>query len=208
MGTDNGGGGQRRQFRPTNGRPRSASAGAHSSECKNDAGLAGNGVTGGVNLYPTKNSSTTSTTGVWDVLSNSWWGVTGNSGGNYVIYSANYLNYYYDSTQRTTNTKIEVLQQGVASILNSTANVNIGLMRYDERGAGGMVLDPVLPIATNRAPILADVNKDAPSGTTPLSESPHHAYLISPAVAFTGNNSHTSICSPGDQRTGLKTCAA
>jgi|GEM_PF-220047 len=179
-------------------------------ECKNDAGVAGNGVTGGTLLWPSKNNSAGSAVGVWDVAANSWWSVVGNTGSPYVIYSANYLNYYYNSTTSSTNTKVAVLQQGVASILSSVSNVNIGLMRYDARGAGGMVLDPVLPIATNAAPILANVNADAPSGSTPISESLYEAYLYySGGGVYFGNNSYTTTCNNWvTSGAGLKTCAS
>jgi type IV pilus assembly protein PilY1 len=179
-------------------------------ECKNDAGLAGNGVTGGANLYPSKNSNATSANGIWDVLANSWWGVNGNAGGNYVIYSANYLNYYYDSATGSTNTKVAILQQGVASILASTANVNIGLMRYDSAGSGGMVQNAIAPIATNAAPILANVNNNAPSGNTPISETLYEAYLYfaGGAVNF-GNSSNSTTCNAWSvSGTGLKTCGS
>src|SRR5579862_8697807 len=179
-------------------------------ECKNDAGVAGNGSTGGNLLYPTKFTSATSTVGIWDTQANSWWNVVGNTGGSYVLYSANYLNYYYDSAETSTNTKVAVLQQAVAAILGSVSNVNIGLMRYDANGAGGMVLDPVAPVSTNSSQILADVNKNAPSGTTPISETLYEAYLYysNGAVHF-GNNSHTTTCTNWvTNAQGLKTCAS
>ena len=179
-------------------------------ECKNDAGQAGNGSTGGANLYPTKFANATSTAGIWDVAANSWWAVNGNAGGSYVIYSANYLNYYYDSQYVSTNTKVAVLQQAMASMLGSMSNINVGLMRYDARGAGGMVLNPIAPIATNAAPILANVNADAPSGSTPISESLYEAYeYFSGKAVYFGNNSYTTTCQQWTVSTsGLKTCAS
>jgi len=182
-------------------------------ECKNDASVAGNGIVGGSpsgNTYPSKNANATSTAGIWDLSANNWWAVSGNAGGAYVIYSANYLNYYYDSTQSSTNTKVAVLQQAAASILSSVSNVNVGLMRYDANGAGGMVLNPIAPIATNGPLILANVNADAPSGTTPISESLYEAYLYysGGGVQF-GNTSFGSLCSNWVvSGTGLKTCSS
>jgi len=180
-----------------------------SVECKNDAGVAGKGVTGGSTLYPSKNSDPSSTVGVWDVAANSWWSVVGNVGTSYVIYSANYLNYYYNSGTTTSNTKVEILQQGLKSILGSVSNVNVGLMRYDARGAGGMVMEPILPIATNEAPVLATVNSDAPAGTTPISESLYEAYLyFSGGGVHFGNTSYNTACTSWVTVSGLYTCAS
>ena len=177
-------------------------------ECQNDAGVAGNGSSGGNLLYPTKFANAASTVGIWDVQANSWWSVIGNAGGAYVLYSANYLNYYYDSSTSSTNTKVAVLQQAASAILNSVSNVNVGLMRYDARGAGGMVLDPVLPVATAGPQIIADVNANAPSGTTPISETLYEAYLYySGGGVHFGNNSYTTLCNNWVvSGTGLKTC--
>ena len=177
-------------------------------ECKNDAGVTGGGVAGGTLTYPTKIANPLSTTGIWDVQANSWWNVVGNAGGLYVIYSANYLNYYNNSATSSTNTKIAVLQQGVASILGSVSNVNVGLMRYDAQGAGGMVLEPVKPVSTNGPLILADVNANAPSGSTPISESLYEAYLYySGGGVYFGNNSYTTTCTQWVvSAQGLKTC--
>jgi type IV pilus assembly protein PilY1 len=179
-----------------------------SVECQDDAGVAGNGVTGGSNLYPTKLANGGSSTGVWDVKSNSWWSVSGNVGSSYQIYSANYLNYYYTPGTITSNTKVEVLQQGIKSILGSVSNVNVGLMRYDAKGAGGMVMEPVLPIATNSAAILATVNSDAPAGNTPISETLYEAYLyFSGGPVHYGLTSFNTACNNWVTVSGLFTCA-
>jgi len=179
-----------------------------SVECQNDAGVAGNGVTGGSNLYPSKLANAGSSTGVWDVKSNSWWSVSGNVGTGYVIYSANYLNYFYNSATTTSATKVQILQQGIKSILDSVSNVNVGLMRYDALGAGGMVMEPILPIATNEAPILATVNSDAPAGNTPISESLYEAYLyFSGGAVHFGNTSFNTACTNWVTVSGLYKCA-
>jgi type IV pilus assembly protein PilY1 len=190
--------------------PKLGVAGATDVECQNDAGVAGNGVLGGANLYPSKNSSTTSSTGVWDVVANSWWAVKGNAGGSYTVYSANYLNYYYDSRYVSTNTKVAVLQQGMASILGSVSNINIGLMRYDANGTGGMVTNAIAPLATNSGPVLATVNSDAPTGSTPISEVLYEAYLyFSGGKVNYGNKSQTSTCTQWVvSSSGMKTCAS
>jgi type IV pilus assembly protein PilY1 len=178
-----------------------------SVECQNDAGVAGNGSKSGNNLYPSKLSNASSTTGVWDVKANSWWSVSGNVGTAYVIYSANYLNYYHNSGTTTSATKVQILQQGIKSILDSVSNVNVGLMRYDAAGAGGMVMEPIRPIATNEAPILATVNSDAPFGTTPISETLYESYLyFSGGAVHYGNTSTNSVCTTWQTIGGLYQC--
>jgi len=181
-----------------------------SVECQNDAGVAGNGSKSGSNLYPSKLANAGSSTGVWDVKANSWWSVAGNVGTSYVIYSANYLNYYYNSATTTTATKVQILQQGIKSILDSVSNVNVGLMRYDAAGAGGMVMEPIRPLnPTNEATILATVNSDAPFGTTPISETLYESYLyFSGGAVHYGNTSTNSVCTTWATIGGLYQCTA
>jgi type IV pilus assembly protein PilY1 len=179
-------------------------------ECRNDNGVAGRGTLGDSKPYPSKAADNSSTTGIWDSnAANSWWSVSGNTGGSYVIYSGNYLNWSYNSAANVTNTKVAVLQDAMTSILNSATNINVGLMRYDARGAGGMVQNAIAPIASNRAPILANVNANAPTGTTPISESLFEAfrYFSGGAVDF-GQTSTTSRCNAWTTSGGLKTCSS
>src|SRR5258708_12289122 len=72
-----------------------------------------------------------------------------------------------------------------------------------------MVMEPILPIATNEAPVLATVNSDAPAGTTPISESLYEAYLyFSGGGVHFGNTSYNTACTSWVTVSGLYTCAS
>ncbi|MDE2221144.1 MAG: hypothetical protein KGJ52_12285, partial [Gammaproteobacteria bacterium] len=133
-------------------------------------------------------------TGVWD-LSKNYFSVA--SGGTYTIYSANYLSYVNDSSQSSTRSKMAIMHTAASSLLNSMTGVNVGLMRYNYRGTGGMVLAPIAPIdtGTNRADRVNLVSSWAPSGITPLSETYYEAYLyFSGQKVLYGNNSWSTSC--------------
>ncbi len=84
----------------------------------------------------------------------------------------NYLNYLYDSSHIDVHSKMSIMQSAMSSLMASMTGVNVGLMRYNLNGTGGMVLAPIAPIdtGTNRADDVALVQSWAPSGVTPLSE--------------------------------------
>ena len=145
-------------------------------ECLNDSGVDGDGVDA-ANLYPTKNSDPAATRGIWSTSANSWWGVFGNVGTSVTFYSANYINYANDTTLLVTQTKIKIMQDAIRQLLTSVQGVNVGLMRYDYRGAGGMVMNAVAPIATNATPITNTVNSWMAAGSTPLTKTLYEAYL-------------------------------
>src|SRR5258708_13976406 len=72
-----------------------------------------------------------------------------------------------------------------------------------------MVMEPILPIATNEAPILATVNSDAPAGTTPISESLYEAYLyFSGGGVHFGNTSTNAVCTNWQTQSGPFPCTA
>ena len=187
-------------------------------ECKADAGVHGDGVNplllyASTDTYSIQTTTTTPpgttvintdtvtscpvcATGVWTALpAKNYFAAV--SGGTYSIYSANYLTYLNDSSQSTTKSKMSIMHTAAASLLSSMTGVNVGLMRYDYRGHGGMVLAPIAPIdtGTNRADRIALVNSWAPDGITPLSETYYEAYLyFSGQPVNYGNNSYSTTC--------------
>lgn len=178
-------------------------------ECKADAGVSGDGVDG-TKLYASTDKfsiqTTTTTppgttvinsdavsafpgraTGVWDPVKNIFKVAAGGAGtctGSCTIYDVNYLNYIYDSTYNNTQSKMKIMQNAVSALMGSLSGINVGMMRYDVKGHGGMVLAPVdnIDTGTNRADVVNLVNSWAPSGVTPLSETLYEAYLY-----FSGN---------------------
>ena len=183
-------------------------------ECKSDAGVNGDGVDL-TKVYASKNtfSAVTTTTppappvtipilignqltGVWESASGQNY-FASSAGGTYTIYSPNYMNYLFNSTLNQTRSKISIMQNAASSLLTSLNGVNVGLMRYDLNGSGGMVLAPVADIAagTNRTDRINLIKSWAAAGVTPLSETYYEAYLYfsGGAVRF-GNTSTTSNC--------------
>jgi type IV pilus assembly protein PilY1 len=181
-------------------------------ECKADAGVDGDGVDNS-KLYASTdtfsvqtttttppgttvvNSDTVSAfpqrqTGVWDPTKNFFasFGAAGGTAttcvGPCTIYTVNYLNYLYDSTQIDTHSKMSIMHDAMASLLGSMTGVNVGLARYDYHGNGGMIMAPIAPIdtGTTRTDDVALVKSWAPDGVTPLSETYYEAYLY-----FSGN---------------------
>ena len=179
-------------------------------ECKGDAGVDGDGVDK-TKLYASTDTfsiqTTTTTppgttvinsdvvtafpgrlTGVWDATKNVFKGGGGGGGGatctgSCTIYDANYLNYVNDSSQTSTASKMSIMHNAVEALMNSLTGINVGVMRYDDKGSGGMVLAPianidaVTPTGTQRTDIISLVNGWAPDGVTPLSETYYEAYL-------------------------------
>ena len=184
-------------------------------ECKSDAGVDGDGVDP-LRLYATtdKFSAVTTTvtppgittvvsavlgnqrTGVWDLLAaKNYFAV--NAGGTYTIYDPNYMNFLFDSTQNQTRSKISIMHDAAAALLTSLNGVNVGVMRYDLNGSGGMVLAPVadLGAGTNRQDRINLIKSWAAAGSTPLSETLYEAYLyFSGAAVQFGNASSSSNC--------------
>jgi type IV pilus assembly protein PilY1 len=193
-------------------------------ECKADAGVDGDGVNL-TKLYASTDTfsmqTTTTTppgttvvnsdsvsafperlTGVWDASKNIFKNGGGGGGGvncktSCTIYDANYLNYINDSSQTDTHSKMSIMHNAVSSLMTSLTGINVGVMRYDYKGNGGMVMLPVLPIdvGTQRSDLINEVNSWAPAGITPLSETYYEAYLYfaNKSVLY-GKNSYSTTC--------------
>ena len=150
-------------------------------------------------------------TGVWDASKNVFKVSSsgGTCGASCTIYDANYLNYIKDSTQSDTSSKMSIMHNAVDSLMTSLTGINVGVMRYDYRSNGGMVMEPIASIdaGTQRNDIINLVNNWAPAGITPLSETYYEAYLY-----FSGNNwlygknSYSANCKSWDPVDG--TCTA
>ncbi len=62
-----------------------------------------------------------------------------NSGSSRWLYSGNYMNWYHDSSNRTSSTRMEVVLNVVKELTHSLKDINLGLMRFDQNSDGGMV---------------------------------------------------------------------
>lgn len=205
-------------------------------ECKADAGVDGDGVDN-TKLYASTDTfsmqTTTTTppgstvvnsdsvsgfpqrqTGIWDPSKNFFlnFGAAGGTPttcvGPCTIYTVNYLNYLYDSTQTNTHTKMSIMHDAMASLLGSMTGVNVGLARYDYHGAGGMIMSPIQPVdsGTTRQDDINLVKSWAPAGTTPLSGLYYEAYLyFSGNKVLFGNNSWSTTCTNWNAVNGVCT---
>ncbi len=159
-------------------------------ECAADAGIHGDG-TSLTKLYAQNGDPAN----LWtSTAANAiTWSGGDSADGTYVMYSGNYMNWYYDMSTTTILSRLDVVKQVSTSIANSVDDVNLGLMRYSNNGGGGeasaeggMMTYPVSDIATSRAAIIADINSYQPAGNTPLSETLYEAgqYFAGRAVDY------------------------
>ncbi|HEV7431766.1 MAG TPA: hypothetical protein VGN77_01885, partial [Steroidobacteraceae bacterium] len=207
-------------------------------ECKADAGVDGDGVDNS-KLYASTDTFTIQTTtttppgstvinsdavtgfpervtGVWDPVKNFFknFGAAGGTAttcvGACTIYTLNYLNYLYDSSQSDTHTKMSIMHDAMAALLGSMTGVNVGMARYDVNGNGGMILAPIAPIdtGTNRTDDINLVKSWAPVGVTPLSETYFEAYeYFSGGQVLYGKNSRSTTCTNWNAVDGTCTAA-
>lgn len=151
-------------------------------------------------FYPSSTSSTTytstdvtcqdnNTSGQYPVAGNSstnewagsstsnYWTSTTNKAVSYVFYSANYIRYWNDSSQITTESRLKTVQTAAKNLIASVSNVNVGLARYNAGGNGGMIVVPVAPLSTNSSTLNTAIDDLHNSNDTPLSETLYEAYL-------------------------------
>lgn len=112
-----------------------------------------------------------------------------------------------------TMSRLQVLQDVTTDLLETTENINIGLMRFSSNGEGGMVVHPIDDIQNARLPIQTAIQAFEAGGNTPLSESLYEAglYFLGEEVDYgtrsTGNRDATgefaSQTSVASSRTGL-----
>ncbi len=137
-------------------------------ECRADQGVHGEATSDG-EPYATDNTG-----------ENGWksgsggrinWGGTGSSES---IYTGHYLNYLVSETT-ILGTRLQVMQDALTDVINSASGINIGLMRYDEGGDGGMVVTPMGEISATRPDFLYELGLMFHDGNTPLSETYYEA---------------------------------
>lgn len=138
-------------------------------ECKEDAGVHGKSA-GDAEVWARNGGSGWSVNqgdNVWNKA---------NVGRNYTFYSNNYMN-YLESGPAEVRTRLEIVQDVLADLIDSTNSVNIGLMRFDLRGHGGMVTYAMEDVSNNRQALKDEAYSYTPAGTTPLSETLYEATL-------------------------------
>ena len=168
-------------------------------ECEADYSVHGDGVDTG-KLYPADENDG----GPWRATSSNairW----RSEGDDYTLYNANYLNWYNSPGVAVSSTRLEIVQDTFAALLNSTSGINAGLMRFSTDAEGGYFLEPMQEInSTTRASFIATVNGLSASGNTPLSETLYESslYWRSQAVRFgddsTPGTNNTDVLDPDD----------
>lgn len=150
----------------------SSSVHTDSVECQADYGNHGNG-TDSSKLFPADQNKGGPWTSV-DTDAINW----SSTGRNYTIYSANYLNWYWSPGTVTTSTRLGVVKDAFANLLNSISGINAGLMRFSANGSGGYFLQPMLELnTTNRTTLIDQVNGLSAGGLTPLAETLYESSL-------------------------------
>jgi len=162
-------------------------------ECLADDGVHGQ-ITGSTSLCIANNGSGWSNScpsGLWSGLNTT-----------YTFFTPNYVDYYYSAgAGAAPATRMSIVKQVSTSLANSLNNVNIGLMRYSSDAQGGMVLEPVADIATNRSAIVSAINGLNPNGNTPLTETLYEASLYYSGLAVDYGNRSSPVLSAPSSRT-------
>jgi type IV pilus assembly protein PilY1 len=120
--------------------------------------------------------------------------------GTYTYYSSNYLNWYY-TAQTVTKTRLEIIQESLLNTIASLTEANIGLMRFDTTGEGGMILQEISDIGTARSEIEAAIKGLFPSGNTPLGETYYEAALYWRGMKWDYGSRSTPTVSVRESRT-------
>lgn len=89
------------------------------------------------------------------------------------VYDGNYLN-YLENPVIVSDTKINIVQNTAASILNSIEGINVGIMRFNSQ-QGGPVIMGMKDLDTNRADIINTIGLIPSAGYTPVAETAYES---------------------------------
>jgi type IV pilus assembly protein PilY1 len=93
----------------------------------------------------------------------------------YTMYSGNYLN-WKNSPETDDLQRIDILRTVTTRVLSSVDNLNVGLMRFNQRD-GGPIIQDITDLDENRQDVLDAVATLPADGATPLSETMYEAAL-------------------------------
>ena len=173
-------------------------------ECKDDYGTHGE-TDISTDLYPADQSNG----GPWRVDAGSgknnralnWNG----TGATYTFYNANYLNWRNGTSGGTTSkTRLKIVQEVFADLMDSIKNINLAVLRYDNKSGtsnkGGYFVKEMTALTdANKADFKAVVNAFTANGYTPLAESLYEVYQYYRGGAVKFGNS----TSPGTNVAGV-----
>ncbi len=152
-------------------------------ECQADSGIHGDGTAGEV--YASALSGLLNPWTSNKLLEISW----GSSPRNvsYTVFDGNYLNWRKNPTN-VTLTRNAIMRTVVSTVLRSLDNLNVGIMRFNEDD-GGVVLQSIKDLETNREQILDVIDGLDADGFTPLSEALYESALYwNGSSAYYGEN--------------------
>ncbi|MCH8073857.1 MAG: PQQ-binding-like beta-propeller repeat protein, partial [Proteobacteria bacterium] len=140
-------------------------------ECEADSGIHGDGTAGFVYAAKGAGLANPFTDDPSEELS--WGSAPRNQ--NYTFYAGNYLN--WKSNPITVDMeRIDIVKAVTTAVLQSISNVNVGVMRFNDRD-GGPVIKAMSDLDTDRASILATIDSLDANGATPLAETMYEAAL-------------------------------
>ncbi|MBT8132224.1 MAG: hypothetical protein KJO35_08140, partial [Gammaproteobacteria bacterium] len=94
----------------------------------------------------------------------------------YTVYSGNYINYISNPANYEI-TRLDVVKTVAGDTLSEVSGLNVGMMRFDRGGDGGMVSRALAPIASELGPMTTKLNSYKDGGNTPLSETLYESAL-------------------------------
>ena len=106
-----------------------------------------------------------------------------NTGRTYTFYNANYLNWRNGTSGGTiTKTRLEIVQEVFSNLMDSIRNINIAVMRYDDKSGtdnkGGYFVKEMTTLTdANSGDFKTAVNGLNAQGNTPLAETLYESYL-------------------------------
>lgn len=141
-------------------------------ECRKDSGTHGDGV--GTGVYAQKGAGLPPFTSqpLLEVAWGSW-----PLSQAYTVFDGNYLNYLSDP-EFVDQERIDIVKDVTTAVLNSIGNVNVGVMQFNDRDGGPVILG-MTDLDTNRSTVLNAIDGIvACSGcATPLSETMYESAL-------------------------------
>ncbi len=121
------------------------------------------------------------------------------------FYSGSYANWYNNATNDdgSFKTRLEIVQEVSTNLIDELKGVNLGVMRYDQQAAGGMVTFPVSELTDdNRTKMKEAINAYTHDGYTPMSETLYEAYLYMTGQKMKYGDSSVPEKSHPDSRVG------
>jgi type IV pilus assembly protein PilY1 len=161
-------------------------------ECQADSGKHGDGVDAS-RLWPTAG---TDRSDLWENNPNkelSWGSAPRNI--SYTVYSGNYLN-WKNLPNNVVLSRSVIMKEVTKKVLSSVNDLNVGLMRFNDRDGGPVIL-AMTDLDNNRQAVLDAIDSLPANGRTPLSETLYENALYWRGMpALFGTTTYTPLTDP------------